>query len=246
MIPSNIIKRLIKAIYLCVIFNNKHVLGFAGGNHSHKELFRYYGMSNDRIFLMPMMIDNAKFYQDFKKEPDVFTFLYVGRLVEQKGVKELIEEFNKHFFDKDVLLKIVGSGDYEDYLKANYHSSKIIFLGKLFGLDLIKEFHNASCFVFPTKKEAWGLVINEALSSGLPVIVTTHVGANFDLIEGKRTGFISENMNQFGEHMLKLYQDKELLMDFSKNARLIMQNQWNYNLYSNCLSSVVNKLELCE
>ena len=77
-IPNNLFKRLLKWTYLSIIFRNKYVLGFAGGSKYHKELFRYYGMLEDRISLMPMMVDNTKFYCDNKVSPKAFTFLYVG------------------------------------------------------------------------------------------------------------------------------------------------------------------------
>ena len=84
--PRNIFKRFIKKVYLNLIFRNSYVLGYAGGSMTHKELFRYYGMEEDRIFLMPMMIDNKRYYQNSKKFPDKFTFLFVGRLLETKNV----------------------------------------------------------------------------------------------------------------------------------------------------------------
>jgi len=173
--PNNFIWRFIKWIYLSVIFKNRYVLGFAGGSSAHKDLFRNYGMKEDRIFLMPMMVDNAKFYCDMKEFPNIFTFLYVGRLVRRKGIEELINQFNKNFSDKEATLRIVGFGDQEAYLKDKYESEKVIFAGKKFEKELINEFHSASCFVCPSLFEPWGLVINEALSAGLPVIASKEV-----------------------------------------------------------------------
>ena len=91
--PINILKRLLKWVYLSIIFRNKYVLGFAGGSKSHRELFRYYGMLEDRIFLMPMMVDNKKFYCNNKVFSKFFTFLYVGRLLDTKNVDMLCERF---------------------------------------------------------------------------------------------------------------------------------------------------------
>ena len=73
--PNNIIIRLVKWIYLSVIFSNKYILGFAGGNFVHKDLFRNYGMPEDRISLMPMMVNNCRFFCEDKIFPDKFTFL---------------------------------------------------------------------------------------------------------------------------------------------------------------------------
>jgi glycosyltransferase involved in cell wall biosynthesis len=243
MIPHNPLKRFFKWIYLSIIFRNKYLLGFAGGSNSHQELFKYYGMRKNRIFLMPMMVDNLKFYQDNKILPDRFTFLYVGRLVKHKNVENLIKQFNQHFSIDSVVLKIVGGGKEENYLKHKYHSSNVLFLGQLFNDDLISEFKNASCFVFPSKFEPWGLVVNEALSSGLPVITLKSVGANHDMVKSKRTGMIASDMDDFGEKMLEIYNDPELLMEYSTNASEMMKNYWNYNLYNECLQYALRRVE---
>ncbi len=242
-IPKNLLIRFAKWIYLNLIFRNKYVLGFAGGNFTHKKLFSYYGMKQDRIFLMPMMVDNVKFYQEQKHFPTTFTFLYVGRLVKYKNAEELIEQFNRYFSAKNVMLIIVGSGSEEGMLRRKYASEKVLFLGKKVGAELIKEFQNASCFLCPSLFEPWGLVVNEAMSSGLPVIATKYVGASFDLIKDKETGFVAEDMNDFGAKMFDLYNHPELLMKFSANARKLMKESWNYGLYDNCLKTVIKRIK---
>ena len=242
-IPNNPLKRFVKWLYLSVIFQNKYVLGFAGGSDSHKDLFRHYGMKEDRIFLMPMMVDNAKFYAAKKKIPNLFTFLFVGRLVSYKNVEHLIQQFNINFSDKDAVLKIVGDGDQGEYLIDKYTSEKVIFKGKKFNKELITEYLSASCFVCPSLFEPWGLVVNEALSAGLPVIASKEVGACFDLIKGNETGFIAEDMQGFGKIMLTLFSDEELLKRYSKNAIDLMKNNWNYDLYNICLNKAIKKVK---
>ena len=242
-IPKNPLKRFIKWLYLSVVFQNKYVLGFAGGSNSHKDLFRYYGMKEDHIFLIPMMVDNSKFYADKKKIPNTFTFLFLGRLVSYKNVEYLIQQFNINFSDKDAVLKIVGDGEQGEYLIDKYNSEKVIFMGKKFNQELIAEYLSASCFVCPSLFEPWGLVVNEALSAGLSVIASKEVGACFDLIKDKETGFIAEDMRDFGQMMLTLFNDAELLKRYSKNASDLMKNNWNYDLYNNCLNKAIKKVE---
>jgi len=241
-VPTNFIKRFIKWIYLSIIFRNRHVLGFSGGTSSHKDLFRNYGMKEDKIFLMPLMVDNAKFYCQNKVFPNTFTFLFIGRLVKHKGVEELIKQFNSNFIDEDVILRIVGSGNQETYLKEKYESEKVIFVGKKLNNDLIQELHVASCFVCPSIFEPWGLVVNEALSAGLPVIATKEVGSCYDLIESRETGLIAKNMNDFGAYMQTLYRNEDLLQMYSGNARKLMQQRWNYNFYNKCLNDAIHKV----
>ena len=242
-IPKNLLKRAIKWVYLSIIFRNKYLLGFAGGSKSHKELFRYYGMHEDRIFLIPMMVDNQKFYYKNKVLPQPFTFLYVGRIIKHKNVEALIEQFNAKFNDKNAVLNIVGSGVESYDLKMKYESHKVNFAGKLFNKDLINAFHNASCFVCPSLFEPWGLVVNEALSSGLPVIATKEVGACYDLLENRETGLIAANNIELGEKMLQLFEDADLLKKYSLNATALMKGYWNYNLYESCLNDAIKKVK---
>jgi len=242
LISKNYFKRMLKYFYLSFVFQNNHVFGLAGGNYSHKDLFRYYGMKEDRIFLMPMMVDNSKFHVEKKKFPNPFIFLFVGRLVPHKNVENLIQQFNIYFSDKIAVLKIVGDGEQGEYLIDKYSSEKIIFTGKKFNKELITEYNSASCFVCPSLFEPWGLVVNEALSAGLPIVARKEVGACSDLIDGKKTGFIAEDMLEFGQMMLTLFNDSELLKNYSKNASDLMKNNWNYKLYEQCMMKFINKL----
>ena len=245
-IPKNLFIRFIKWVYLSIVFRNRYVLGFAGGNRLHKDLFRYYGMKEHNIFLMPMMVNNFKFFQSKKIFPEIFTFLYVGRLVKHKNVENLIQCFNKHFTNKSAILKIIGSGNEEIYLKQKYASDQVLFLGKMLNNNIINDFRNASCLVCPSIFEPWGLVINEALSAGLPVITTKNVGASYDLVKDKNTGMIASNMQDFGNKMLELYNNNDLLIDFSKNASDLMLKYWNYNLYEKCLLEAIEKINKCK
>ena len=242
LISKNYFKRMLKYFYLSFVFQNNHVFGLAGGNYSHKDLFRRYGMKEDRIFLMPMMVDNSKFHVEKKKFPNPFIFLFVGRLVPHKNVENLIQQFNIYFSDKIAVLKIVGDGEQGEYLIDKYSSEKIIFTGKKFNKELITEYNSASCFVCPSLFEPWGLVVNEALSAGLPIVARKEVGACSDLIDGKKTGFIAEDMLEFGQMMLTLFNDSELLKNYSKNASDLMKNNWNYKLYEQCMMKFINKL----
>ena len=244
-IPVNIFKRIIKSIYLRFIFRSKSIFGFSGGSKYHKDLFRYYGMNEDRIFLMPMMVNNNKFYQNKINNSLSFNFLYVGRLVKSKNVEFLLRTFKKFFSNKDAVLRIVGSGYLDNYLRKEYASDRIIFVGKKIGKELICEYQNASVLVCPSIFEPWGLVVNEALSSGTPVIASKHVGASYDLIYNKETGIIFNDKDKgpdLGDAMLLLFNNKKLRTEYSINATLLMRNYWNYDLYKTSLLKAINDI----
>ena len=121
--------------------------------------------------------------------------MFVGRLIKRKNIESLINVFNYKFQDKKAILKIVGDGPLYDYLINKYSSDKAI-IGKLFDDELVKEFNKSSVLVCPSYFEPWGLVVNEALSSSLPVIARREVGSVWDLLDNKKTGFIVKNDKQ--------------------------------------------------
>ena len=242
-IPKNILKRIIKNIYLNIIFRNKYVLGFAGGSKTHKDLFLHYGMKVERIFLIPMMIDNQKYYQEEVLFPEQFTFLFVGRLIDTKNVDSLCDRFLSSFSDKNAKLIIVGDGDNLNQYKKDYSHEKIIFKGSVFGKELIDIYHNASVFVFPSSVESWGLVVNEAMSAALPIVAHKEVGSVHDFIHNKETGFVIDNWEEMECKMLELYNNPDLCKQFSENSERLMKEYWNYNLYENNLLESIKKVK---
>ena len=242
-IPNNIIKQIIKYIYLNVIFRNKYVLGFAGGTKTHKDLFIHYGMKEERIFMIPMMVNNKKYYHENKIFPGKFTFLFVGRLLDTKNVDILCERFLSAFSEKDSELIIIGGGPNLEVYKRKYNNEKILFKGSVFGDSLLRLYHNSSVFVFPSSVESWGLVVNEAMSSSLSVIAHKEVGSVHDLIINKETGFVIDNWDELEEKMLELYNNPDLNRKMSENAVALMKDYWNYDLYTKNLLFSIQKVK---
>lgn len=238
--PASWYKYFIKKIYLGIIFKNRHIYGLAGGTKTHFDLFEKYGMPKNHILLMPMMIDNDKFgnknYKDKSVSP--FTFLYVGRLIECKNLEVMLKAFMKLKDTNDnVRLTIVGDGDLYRSLKENYNDDSILFKGKKYGEELINEYKNANVLILPSLYEPWGLVVNEAMSEGLPVIVSDQVGARYDLVDGRDTGYVfrCDDITELTECMKKCAGNAAYYRTMSENAYNLMHNYWNYNLYENCL-----------
>lgn len=245
-IPSNPLKRFVKWTWLSMVFRNRHYYGLAGGSGSHKELFRHYGMAERRICMMPMMVNNAKFVcHNRNYDRPVFRFLYVGRIVDVKNIPIMLQAFAKDFsLRNDVELRIVGKGDMLPKLSAEYASCQnIVFAGAKYGDELLKEYRNASALILPSSYEPWGLVVNEAMAAGLPVIVSDQVGAAHDLVEDRDTGFIFpyQDADKLAEYMQLLVVDRALYREYSKNAAKLMKEFWNYDFYTKCLKEFIDK-----
>jgi len=239
--------RMIKKLYLNLIFKKKSVLGFAGGNGAHKDLFLKYGMTEERVFLLPMMIDNEKFYFDRSNTVNQsvdkgLVFLYVGRLDPEKNVMLLIDSFlevvKKHTTSK---LIIVGEGSCSEDLKSKQNKN-IIFKGKQFGQDLINLYREADVLILPSLFEPWGLVVNEALSSSLAVICSNKVGAAEDLVRTPNSGWIfdvdqEKDLENIITHCINHPEDVKMKLD---NGHGFMKNYWNYRTYSQNLQKIKN------
>ena len=228
------------------VFGNKHVYGLAGGNHTHKNLFRNFGMKEDRIVLMPMMVDNSRFDNaEYKqRSTEVIRFVYVGRLIECKNLDLMIRAFVAHhqkYHNSE--LHIVGKGVLEESLKKKYASCDFVFFdGPKYGDDLLAVYRQNHVLVLPSTYEPWGLVVNEAMSAGMPVLVSNEVGAHYDLVDGNDTGFV---FDAYEEQSLIDAMEQISNMDtykkYADNAYNFMHNYWNYSLYRKCLEYFINK-----
>lgn len=112
------------------------------------------------------------------KADDVFTFIFVGRIVRDKGINELIAAFNRLSKLHKVRLLLVGK--FEDTLDPISNSAKdiidnnsmILYLGPQYDTDLLACYAASDCFVFPSYREGFPNTVLEAGAMELPSIVT--------------------------------------------------------------------------
>jgi glycosyltransferase involved in cell wall biosynthesis len=120
--------------------------------------------------------------------PGLTRFLFVGRLIESKGLNVLLEAFRR--FETGELW-IVGDGPLRGPIEAMAaQNPRIRFLGYLDGDALADAYRQADVLVVPSLYEPWGLVVHEGLAYGLPAIVTDQVGAGDDLVDAGVNGYI--------------------------------------------------------
>ena len=117
----------------------------------------------------------------YEAREDVKNFLYVGRLIGVKNLKLLIEVFNDL---PDLELTIAGEGPLRGELES-IASSNIHFIGYVPNTELSRIYKEHDVFVLPSLSEPWGLVVEEALNNGCPVLLSDVVGCNIDFISYK-------------------------------------------------------------
>lgn len=134
--------------------------------------------------------------------------LFVGQLIERKGIVELIEAFAEIAKSQsNIALFIIGNGPLRDKIKdliKQYAWAKIKHIDFI-QYDKMPEVYAVSdVLVLPSKEEVWGLVVNEALSSGIPVMVSHFTGVSDDLVIG-RNGMVINNVSEEEIRMSLLY-----------------------------------------
>ncbi len=176
-----------------------HYLTVGIRNH---EYLRSYSIPESKIFFTPHCVDNDFFYRsareangeserkELKIEPESFVILFAGKLEEKKRPWEVIEAASQ--MPGRVTVLIAGSGEAEARCRvaASQSSAQVSFLGFRNQRELAKLYAVADCLALPSASETWGLVVNEALSTGVPCIVSDRVGCGPDLIDNGKTGYI--------------------------------------------------------
>jgi len=128
-----------------------------------------------------------------------FTFLYLGRIIDWKGLDHLLRAFAMLEKERaDVRLVVAGDGPFKEecsHLARSLGLRRVEFVGSVDPTRLGEQYIKADVFVLPScvrnnAYEAWGLVVNEAMSMSLPIIATTAVGAAHDMVEEAGNGFV--------------------------------------------------------
>lgn len=168
------IKGLLKRGFLLNILNKAYVSG-----ESQSLLVRKLGFKGVIIKTKGVGVFNYIKQPQFICKKEVKSFIFVGRLVEVKNLEFLISVFNKL---PHLTLKIVGFGKLEYKLKS-IAANNVLFYGAVKNLDLRRFYQDSDVFILPSKSEPWGLVVEEALNNGLPVIISDRVGCGPEIID---------------------------------------------------------------
>lgn len=124
--------------------------------------------------------------------------LYCGNLLELKGVGDLIDAFAQ-VRERDVTLVLVGSGKHEPKYRARVRElgidGRVVFAGFVQRADMPAYYALGHVLILPSRSEVWGLVLNEALACGVPVIATDVCGATPDLVRSGENGFVVPSRN---------------------------------------------------
>jgi len=174
--------------------------GFIVPGKSAAEYLHSFGIPDRVIFTAPNAVDNELFRGtaesaraksvEFRAKfalPERY-FLFVGRMVPEKGAVLVVDSYARlePSLRQSIGLVLAGEGSGRAQCEekaAGIQPGRVVFSGFLHREELAAHYALATCLILPTFSDTWGLVINEAMACGLPVIVSDVAGAAADLVQ---------------------------------------------------------------
>ena len=167
-------------------------------------------------------------------------FFSLGYLSKRKGVHDLIRAF-KSIENEHAQLIIGGAGEAEDELLELSKGDKRIHLpGYLSDEDKATYLQLSDVFVLPSYNDPWGLVVNEAMMFGLPVITTTDVGAR-ELVDDNGLIIEAGNISMLRKSLIKLLENPDLRNRMGERSRDVIQN-YDLKMAVNTFTMAIDEL----
>lgn len=146
-----------------------------------------------RIFNIPYFCQLRSFLDAprTKREPGTVTFLFCGQMIARKGVDNLLAAFSA--LPESARLLLVGREAELPQFLAPLPApvrARIRYAGFQAPDALPEFFAHADVFMLPSRYDGWGVVVNQALGAGLPIVVSDQVGAGYDLVRAGENGFV--------------------------------------------------------
>lgn len=174
----------------------------------------------------------------------LFTFVFVGRIVRDKGINELCKAFHR-LHERHPQTRCWLVGPFEDNLDPISKESReliersnsgIMSVGPKTGDELLAFYAAADCFVFPSYREGFPNTVLEAGALGLPSIVTDINGSREIIKEGEN-GMVIPVKDEIAlvEAMIKMVEDKDSREQMALNARKIIEDKYEQNFVRSCL-----------
>ena len=196
--------------------------------------------ASKKVFRAPNAVDNERFSRLSREAlaradqvrgelglPQRY-FLFVGRLIRSKGLFELLEAYAGFTpaLRAEIGLVLAGDGPLRAELEA---TSRLIFPGNIHFAGFVQRdalcayYALADCLVFPTHSDPWGLVVNEAMACGLPVICSDVAGCAADLIGANGRLVTPKSANELRVNMQEIASDSFLRNQMGAESRRIIK-----------------------
>lgn len=213
----------------------------------HRKFFTNLGVSSEKIFIMPNVSNLTLKEEDIQKREELRlelnidsekVILFVGRLIELKGVNYLLQAFKELLNKKkDIYLIILGDGECREELEGLAEelqiADQVFFQGNVDNSQLGAYYLLSDLFVLPSitthHADACPLVVNEAMYFGLPVVTTDAVGTTFMIEEGVN-GFVvpEKDVIALSIAMYKILSQPHLAKKMGEASKKIIEDGFTY------------------
>ena len=192
----------------------RHIDRFLAIGSKNRAYYRALGVPDERIFDVPISVDNERFTRGAMLSPaerrgararlgardGQVVLLYASKLLRRKHPDDVLRAAAKLVSrGHDVHVVLAGSGEMDDELRRLATGldllERVCFLGFVNQRALPELYAACDIFVLPAEDEPWGLIVNEVMCAGLPVVVGAQVGCVPDLIQPGVNGFTCEPGN---------------------------------------------------
>jgi glycosyltransferase involved in cell wall biosynthesis len=221
------------------------------GGQRHRDYLLSLGTAPYRVFTKYDVVDNAYFSNAARvnakasalpglNDPRPF-FLASNRFIARKNLRTLVQAYARYRLNAPDgwRLMLLGSGEQEAELRklvADLAIPDVTFAGFRQIEELPSYYAAAGCFIHPALIEPWGLVVNEAMATGLPVIVSTGAGCADDLVEHGANGFVFDpaDVSDLARCMTTLAGDADLQTRMRARSREIIA-RWTVDDFAKSL-----------
>lgn len=207
------------------------------------EFYRRHGVRDQKIFPVPYSVENRHFREGARERPaevrrklglpspDVPVVLFLSKLIPRKRPMDLLRAYKKarNQHESRFALAVVGAGPERERLETfveRHEVENVHFLGFRNQSELPTIYGASDVFVLPSENEPWGLVVNEAMAAGLPVVASEEVGAAADLVKEGENGFQVSvgDVPLLAEHLVTLVGNEELRHRMGEESQEIIDD----------------------
>jgi len=213
-------------------------------------LTNYLGSRESKVVVAPYLTSCPpdKIISQKPNNKKMINFLYVGQLVERKGLIYLLKALSllPEEMQKIISVNIVGGGNLRSSLELfakDQNMNFVNFLGKVPFEELNTLYQDADCFILPTLHDYRALVGFEAIHYGCSIITSIYDGSRFEIVKDDLNGYIvdPQNIEEFKEAIEKIVIDNEKREIFKKNSLSLSKN-YTLEICNNNLINEIKKL----